>query len=548
MDADAKAAPRGLELATMIQHLDNKPKTESNSFPVNEIEDDNAQTAAEKRGAWVSKMDFLMSTIGFAVDLSNVFRFPYLCYRNGGGAFLIPYFIMLFLCALPMFLMELLIGQHFQQGCIGVWDLCPLLKGIGWTSCILNFLVAMYYNVIIAWSAFYVFSSMSKTIPWSTCDNWWNTARCISVKQNPVNATSAVEFFHRRMLHDHESKGLDDIGTIHWEISLSLLFTYAVLYLCLFKGVKSLGRAAWITSILPYLVLTIMLVRGLMLENSTVGIKYFLYPNFSMLRDVKVWAEAVSQIFFSMGIGFGVHIAYASYNSFHQPIYRSCLIAISVNSFTSLFSGFVVFAYLGYLSGGNDINKISDDMLAELPLPQLWSLLFFIMVFSLGIDSSFGALEALLTALRDTLSVYLKKVKYDREILTAVILIILYLVSLPHACSGGLYVTQFLDQNVANASLLLIGIEQCLVIAWIFGVHSLSDCAKRMFGAPAPLIFCIVLKYITPLLLLFAIFSRLADISVTTMKLSGLNYTYPSWSEVSFHSSNKTLIAFVIHK
>lgn len=81
------------------------------------------------RVTWDSNLDFLLSIIGFAVDLANVWRFPYLCYKNGGGAFLIPYLLMLVFGALPLFYMEVILGQYNRQGPISLWKICPIFKG-----------------------------------------------------------------------------------------------------------------------------------------------------------------------------------------------------------------------------------------------------------------------------------------------------------------------------------------------------------------------------------------------------------------------------------
>merc|ERR1712038_1967753 len=138
----------------------------------------NKGTEEDERITWDSNIDFLLSIIGFAVDLANVWRFPYLCYRNGGGAFLIPYILMLVLGALPLFYMEVILGQFNRQGPISLWKICPIFKGVGYCAVFIAFYVSFYYNVIIGWSLYYAANSLTFTLPWTNCNNTWNTEYC----------------------------------------------------------------------------------------------------------------------------------------------------------------------------------------------------------------------------------------------------------------------------------------------------------------------------------------------------------------------------------
>ncbi|MEQ2180370.1 hypothetical protein GOODEAATRI_000630 [Goodea atripinnis] len=152
------------------------------------------QTSLERpRETWSKKMDFLLSVIGYAVDLGNVWRFPYICYQNGGArkyaspcphtctqsAFLLPYLLMAVFGGVPLFYMELALGQFHRSGCISIWKhICPIFKGIGFAICIIALYIAFYYNTIMAWALYYLLSSFRPTLPWTTCTNSWNTANC----------------------------------------------------------------------------------------------------------------------------------------------------------------------------------------------------------------------------------------------------------------------------------------------------------------------------------------------------------------------------------
>ncbi|XP_052122432.1 sodium-dependent dopamine transporter-like [Frankliniella occidentalis] len=272
-----------------------------------------------ERETWGRNADFLLSIIGFAVDLANVWRFPYLCYRNGGGAFLVPYTLMLVFGAVPLFYMELILGQFNRQGPISVWRVCPLFKGVGFCAVMVAFYVSFYYNVIIGWALYFMVASAAAELPWLHCNNTWNTEWCWEstnlLASNATNLTGlaatassvlsnittsrlhhspAAEYFHRGVLEMQWSEGLHDMGTPKWQLVICLGLVYCMLYLSLFKGVKSSGLVVWVTATMPYVVLTILLIRGLMLPGALTGIQYYLQPELARLQDTQVSSSPVS--------------------------------------------------------------------------------------------------------------------------------------------------------------------------------------------------------------------------------------------------------------
>lgn len=381
---------------------------------------------SEERLQWGKKMDFLLSIIGFAVDLANIWRFPYLVYKNGGGVFLIPYLTMLIFGGIPLFFLELCLGQFVKKGPITVWNkICPAMKGVGYCSILISWYVSFYYNVLIGWSVYFIYRSLSSfghKMPWEDCDNPWNSnGTCVSISDLKsrcstrnesleackkdifnVNLTSpATEFFVRELSQIDQSSGLDDMGHLRYELVLCTLVVYLLHYFSLFKGLETSGKVVWVTATAPYMILSILLVRGLFLPGAAIGIEYYLSPRLEKLADPQVWIDAAGQVFYSIGVGFGVHLTYASFNNHNNNCHRDCLMTSAVNAITSVYSGLVVFVYLGYMAQnlGIEIDKVASEgyslvfevypeALTTLPFARFWSILFFIMLLTLGIDSA----------------------------------------------------------------------------------------------------------------------------------------------------------------
>ncbi|KAM7400112.1 hypothetical protein PAMA_004691 [Pampus argenteus] len=150
------------------------------------------------RGQWANKTEYILVVAGNVVGLGNVWRFPYLCYKNGGGAFLVPYCLLAVLVGIPLFLLESSIGQYTQEGFITTWrKLCPLAQGIGYG----HFIMKMYdfgYILIQVWALFYLVFSFSSQLPWATCDNTWNTANCVGLQSS--DSMSVNQTANRTML------------------------------------------------------------------------------------------------------------------------------------------------------------------------------------------------------------------------------------------------------------------------------------------------------------------------------------------------------------
>ncbi|XP_067651057.1 sodium- and chloride-dependent betaine transporter-like [Haliotis asinina] len=144
-----------------------------------------------KKETWAQKREGILSMLGFCTGYGSLLRFPYLCNRNGGGAFLIPYFSAIIACSVPLFFLEVSMGQFTSRSVNHVWVVCPLQKGIGISQLLTLIVGLMPYTLIMAWAMFYVSQSFRSSLPWTTCDNRWNTPMCTN---KVTNGSSKVDF------------------------------------------------------------------------------------------------------------------------------------------------------------------------------------------------------------------------------------------------------------------------------------------------------------------------------------------------------------------
>ncbi|KAI5109225.1 solute carrier family 6 (neurotransmitter transporter), member 13 isoform X1 [Silurus meridionalis] len=325
----------------------------------------------KERGQWTSKVEFLLAVAGQIIGLGNVWRFPYLCYKNGGGVFLIPYLVFLFACGIPLFLLEISLGQYTCQGSITCWRrICPLFQGVGYGTVVVLLYSSTYYIIIMAWAFFYLFSSFSSVLPWASCSNAWNTEMCVEFDKIDnfsrlsisENATSPVqEFWERRVLN--LTGNVYELGSVRWELALCLLLAWTICYFCVWKGVKSTGKVVYFTATFPYVMLVVLLLRGITLPGAFDGIRFYLYPDPTRLAEPQVWMDAGTQIFYSYALCMGCLVALGSYNKYNNNCYKDCIYLCLLNSVTSFVAGFAIFSVLGFMAHEQetDISTVAES-------------------------------------------------------------------------------------------------------------------------------------------------------------------------------------------
>ncbi|XP_073234308.1 sodium-dependent neutral amino acid transporter B(0)AT3-like [Porites lutea] len=540
------------------------------------------------RFGWDNKIQFLLSAIGFAVGLGNVWRFPWLCQKNGGGAFLIPYFIMLIFEGVPVFYLELSIGQRLRQGAINVWStVCPYLGGMGIATTVICILVCSYYNVVIAWVLFYFYNSFRSPLPWAECpkvdvfNSELNRTEMMIPKE--CDASSPTAYYYHRETLMHASR-IEGSAEINWKLAVALVVAWVVAYLCIIKSIQSSGKVVYFTATFPYVVLAAFFVRGLTLKGFETGVIHLFTPKWERLLDPLVWLDAATQIFFSLGLAFGTMVAYASYNSIHENTLRDAITVSIANCMTSLFAGVVVFSILGFRATymmencearnaelqknlnttlhqlnttglnpqqlewlkGNTTNNVTSglqkcdiqdflsdaasgpglvfiaftDAINQMPGATFWSIIFFLMLLTLGLDSLFGGLESVTTALKDVRGFR----KLRREVLSGLMCVVGFCIGLPMVTYSGEYVLQIFDSFAGNLPLLLIAIFECVGVCYCYGIKRFSDDIEFMTGSRPNIFWKICWMVVTPV-------AMLAILIASIVLMSQGKASYYAWNQ-----------------
>ncbi|XP_029927904.1 sodium- and chloride-dependent transporter XTRP3A [Myripristis murdjan] len=537
------------------------------------------------RPNWDNPMQFIMACVSYAVGLGNVWRFPYLCQMHGGGGFLIPYLIMLVLEGVPLFYMELAIGQKMRLGSIGAWAaISPYLGGVGFASVVTSLYLCLYYNIINAWSFWYLFHSFQPVLPWAVCPVNSNLTGPL---EECERATPTQYFFYRETLNI--SPSIDEKGSIHTGQALCLLLAWVMVYLFVVRGVKSTGKVVYFTATFPYLVLLVYLIRGVTLHGAINGLKYMFTPKMEHLANPITWINAATQIFFSLGLGFGSLIAFASYNEYNNNFERQAIVVSAINSGTSIFASIVTFAIYGFkatinyesclermrllmLNGfdlaedtiniedvldwmvklnstypdkfagladrvetcslENELNTavegtglafiVYSEAIKNMPLSQFWSVLYFFMLLLLGMGSMLGNITAIITPLRDFKVI---SRNMSNEVFNGLVCLFLFLLGLSFSTPPGNYWFTMFNDYAANFSLLFVVLIEIITVSYIYGIKRFEKDIEDMLGHRPNWFWKIMWAVVSPLLLISLFLFYIINY------IQGGTATYQAWDK-----------------
>lgn len=428
----------------------------------------------EQRESWGSRGAFIFAAVGSAVGLGNLWGFPYKLYNYGGGAFLIPYIAGVFCIGIPMLILELSLGHFTQRAAPDAFARTnKKLEFVGWWGIILGFVIVTYYPVLLAYCFSFMFYSLkaivcNSELPWAG--------------EGIEGVRNAKIFFEQTYLNQSQGYAL---GSIQVKILIPLVVAWVSMYLCIFRGVNLLGKVAWLTVPLPWLMLLILAVRGLTLSGSIEGLAFYLNPVWSELGKPSTWRFAFGQVFFSLSLAFGVMVTYASFLHRRSDINNNAAIIVLADFSTSFIAGLAIFATLGGMAfvtqqAGDPVpvEKIASEgpglafvafpyALAQLPGSAWWSLIFFFILVTLGTNSAFSITESVLAAIVD-------KTGWHRWIVLPVMSLVGLGLGLVYITRGGLNWLGTMDGFINGTwGIAFLGLLECLVLGWVYRIENL---------------------------------------------------------------------------
>ncbi|RUS76826.1 hypothetical protein EGW08_015412 [Elysia chlorotica] len=531
---------------------------------------------------------------------------------------------MLVIAGLPLFFIELAVGQFASEGPITVWGMAPAFMGIGYAMIIISAVVSIYYNMIITYAIYYMlvsFVHLDVDLPWENCGQLWNTEKCrdesfprleeldrenataalwreiydrncteLKFKQDTwddpsqypkwiedfiayANSSMSVDYYNttqnitddlewetvrkfdglkgckiawespseqywsRYVLQVQDSEDLGDLGNVSLKLLFTLVLAWLLIFGCLMKGIKTSGKVVYFTATFPYVILVVLLVRGLTLEGYEDGIEFYVVPEWKKLKQAKIWGDAATQIFYSLGIGFGGLLTMASYNKFKNNCYRDAILVALINCGTSIFAGFAIFSLLGhmaYVTGQNvkDVATLGPglafvaypDGISRLPASPVWAFLFFFMILTLGMDSQFAMMETVISGISDIFPRYLRK---NKTTFTFICCVIGFLLGVPQCMDGGIRVLTLMNDYSGSYNLMVVALFEIICLCYVYGINEFRKDVEMMIGfMPGP--YWIVNWFvITPAAVIFIII-----ISAIQYEVSGYDdQKFESWAE-----------------
>ncbi|MGR5048376.1 sodium-dependent transporter [Photobacterium damselae] len=437
------------------------------------------------REQWGSRAGFILAAVGSAIGLGNIWRFPYMAYENGGGAFFIPYLFAMLTAGIPFMIMEFTLGHKLRSAAPRAFaKLGGKYEWLGWFQVFIAAVIAVYYVAVIGWAISYL---------------------GFSFKQSWGSDTNAFFFSEYLKLGEHSPSQL---GGFQLHIAIPMMIAWAITFAAIYSGVKGgIERASKIMMPLLFIMVLGLITRVVFLPGALDGLNYLFQPDFSKILDAKVWSAAYGQIFFTLSVGFAIMIAYSSYLPSKSDINNNAFMTVLINCGFSITAGVLIFAVLGYMaqeqakpltevvSAGVGLAFVTIPAAINLlPAPYILGPLFFLALVVAGLSSHISIIEAVTSAVID-------KLNWSRKKAAIVVCGIGFIVSMAFATNGGLLLLDLVDYFINNVALLSSCLLELLIVGWLVKIADIRQYANSISDFTIGKWFELCIRFISPIML-----------------------------------------------
>lgn len=465
-----------------------------------------------KREQWGSRTGFILAAVGSAVGLGNIWRFPYMAYENGGGAFFIPYLFAMLTAGIPFMILEFTLGHKYRSGAPKTLRaLNSKFEWLGWFQVMISAIIAFYYVVVIAWAISFVYFAFNQS---------WG---------EDTNA-----FFFGQFLNLADDSAPSNLGGLQFNLLLPLCLAWAATYFATYRGVKGgIEKVNKVLMPLLFVMVLLLIARIIFLPGALNGINWLLEPDFSKIWDLKVWSAAYGQIFFTLSVGFAIMLSYASYLPEKSDINNNAFMTVLMNCGFSILAGIMIFGALGYMANvqDKDLTEVVSSgvglafvtlptAINLLPAPGVMGPLFFLALMFAGISSHISIAEAVITGLMD-------KLGWSRPKTATAFCGVGLVVSLVFITQGGLLLLDLVDYFINNMALLASCLLELVLVGWLCRLQDFREHANRISEFTIGNWWTLCIKFISIAMLVVILFNNIKTAFVE-------NYGGYSTNEVTF--------------
>lgn len=448
-----------------------------------------------KREQWGSRAGFILAAVGSAIGLGNIWRFPYMAYENGGGAFFIPYLFAMLTAGIPFMILEFTMGHKFRGSAPKTLaKINRNFEWLGWFQVMIAAVIGVYYVAIIGWAISY--TGLAVTQGWGSDPNAFFFGEYLQLGDNTPS----------------------QLGSIQWHIAIPMLVAWVVTFAALFTGVKGgIERAGKIMMPVLFIMVLALIGRMVFLPGALDGLNYLFQPDFSKLTDPAVWSAAYGQMFFTLSVGFSIMLAYSSYLPEKSDISNNALMTVLINCGFSILSGVLIFSVLGYMaqeqakpltevvSAGVGLAFVTIPAAINLlPAPYILGPLFFLALVVAGLSSHISIMEAVTSS-------FIDKLKWSRKKAASMVCGIGFIVSMSFATNGGLLLLDLVDYFINNIALLSSCLVELILVGWLYKISDIRHHANAVSDFSVGSWFDICIRFVTPIMIAIILGNKIYD-------------------------------------